>query len=51
MTTEQFVPALAGFTLLVVLLVAVWLLLSFLRRRRNREIAKKALTEGGKPWP
>jgi len=45
MTTEQFLPALAGFTLLAVLFVAVWMLLAFLRKRRNREIAKKALTE------
>lgn len=45
MTTDQLVPALAGFTLLAVLFVAVWLLLAFLRKRRNREIAKKALME------
>jgi hypothetical protein len=45
MTTEQFLPALAGFTLLAILVVALWQLLAFLRKRRNREIAKKALTE------
>lgn len=45
MTNEQLIPALAGFTLLAVLILAVWQLVSFLRGRRNREIAKKALTE------
>jgi hypothetical protein len=45
MTNEQLIPALAGFTLLAVLILAVWQLVSFLRSRRNREIAKKALTE------
>lgn len=45
MSTDQLIPVLAGFTLLAVLVVAVWQLLAFLRKRRNREIAKHALTE------
>jgi hypothetical protein len=45
MSTDQFVPILGGFTLLAVLFIAVWQLLAFLRKRRNREIAKKTLTD------
>lgn len=45
MTTEQFLPALAGFTLVAILVVAVGMLLAFMRKRRNRAIVKKTLTE------
>ena len=45
MSADQLIPALFALTIGAALLFGVWQMAVFLRRRRNREITKKALTD------